>query len=52
MEKSRSWLSRKINGKDSNGSDKVITFTDRERKQLKDGLRDLAKRINACAERI
>lgn len=52
MGKSRSWLSRKLNGKDSNGGDKVVTFTDSERDQLRDGLRDLARRINDCADKI
>lgn len=48
--KSRSWLSQKMNGKDGNGSD--VEFSESEKETLRQGLRDLASRINACADKI
>lgn len=48
--KSRSWLSQKMNGKDGNGSE--VEFSEDEKEILRQGLRDLAKRINACADKI
>ena len=48
--KSRSWLSQKMNGIDGNGSE--TKFSDEEKKILKEGLEDLAKRIRVCANKI
>ena len=45
--KSRSWLHHKLNGTDSSGG-----LTDEEQQILKEGLQDLAKRINVCAEKL
>lgn len=48
--KSRSWLSQKMNGKDGNGSE--VEFSEDEKEILRQGLRDLARRINTCADKI
>ena len=48
--KSRSWLNHKINGIDSNGGKSKIT--EDEKKQLKNALIDLSKRIEACANKL
>jgi len=45
--KSRSWLHHKLNGTDNGGG-----LTKEERQTLKEGLKDLASRINVCAERL
>ena len=48
--KSRSWLSKKINGKGFNGG--VGDFTEEEKEQLKDALFDLSERIRKVAYQI
>ncbi|MGB5941920.1 MAG: DUF5053 domain-containing protein [Leeuwenhoekiella sp.] len=48
--KSRSWLSQKLNGLDSNGG--VGDFSEIEKGQLKEALNDLALRIQKCASEI
>mgnify|MGYP001067729277 CR=1 FL=1 len=45
--KSRSWLHHKLQGTDSQGG-----FTDEEQQDLKLALKDLAKRINHCADNL
>lgn len=48
--KSRSWLSKKMNGKDFNGG--AGDFTPKEKETLKNALIDLSKRINNVANKI
>ncbi len=48
--KSRSWLNHKINGINSNGAKTEISLEEKE--QLKHALKDLAKRIEACADSL
>lgn len=48
--KSSSWLYHKLNGIDGNGG--TGGFTPDEREQLRQSLRDLAQRINHCADNI
>lgn len=48
--KSSSWLYHKLNGIDGNGG--TGGFTPAERDQLRQSLRDLAQRINHCADNI
>lgn len=48
--RSRSWLSQKMNGIDGNGS--KTEFSEKEKKDLKYALNDLADRIRACADKI
>lgn len=48
--KSRSWLSKKMNGKDFNGGEG--DFTEEEKKQLKGALFDLSERIRKVAYQI
>ncbi len=45
--KSRTWLYHKLNGTDSKGG-----FTEEEQLKLKSALKDLANRINACADKL
>lgn len=45
------WLYHKIEGKDTDGNPKE-TFTDEETQKLKEVLKDLAKKIEACAETL
>ncbi len=45
--RSRSWIYHKFEGRDSKGG-----FTEDERLNLKEALKDLAKRIDACAEKL
>ncbi|MFC2610226.1 MAG: DUF5053 domain-containing protein [Capnocytophaga granulosa] len=48
--KSRSWLSKKMNGKDFNGGEG--DFTEEEKEQLKGALFDLSERIRKVAYQI
>jgi hypothetical protein len=48
--KSSSWLYHKLDAIDGNGG--VGGFTEQEAQQLKEALRDLARRINKCADEI
>lgn len=48
--KSRSWLSKKMNGKDFNGGEGG--FSDLEKQTLKDALLDLSHRISTVAKNI
>ena len=48
--KSRSWLNHKINGINSNGVKTEISIEEKE--QLKHALKDLAKRIETCADSL
>lgn len=48
--KSRSWLSKKINGKGFNGGEG--DFTEEEKEQLKGALFDLSERIRKVAYQI
>ena len=48
--KTRSWLSQKMNGRHSNGSE--AKFTSEEKQTLKNALYDLSERIQKCAENI
>lgn len=48
--KTRPWLSQKLNGNLVNG--KPAQFTDSERKQLKNALADIGKRIIKISERL
>jgi hypothetical protein len=48
--KSSSWLYHKLDGIDGNGG--VGGFTEQETQQFKEALRDLARRINQCADEI
>ena len=48
--KSRSWLSKKMNGKGFNGGEG--DFTEEEKKQLKGALFDLSERIRKVAYQI
>lgn len=48
--KSRSWLSKKMNGKDFNGG--TGDFSIEEKEILKNALIDLSKRINTVANKI
>lgn len=48
--KSRSWLSKKMNGKDFNGGDGG--FSTEEKETLRKALIDLSKKINAVANKI
>lgn len=48
--KSRSWLSKKMNGKGFNGGEG--DFTEEEKEQLKDALFDLSERIRKVAYQI
>ena len=48
--KSRSWLSKKMNGKDFNGGEG--DFTPEEKQTLKNALLDLAQRIKTTANNI
>lgn len=48
--RSRSWLSKKMLGKNSNGGD--ADFTEEEKEKLKSALLDLSERIKVCANKI
>lgn len=48
--KSRSWLHQKLDGVNSNGGEGG--FSEIERNQLRNALKDLATRIDAAANRI
>jgi len=48
--KSSSWLYHKMNGIDGNGG--VGGFSPEEAVKMRDALRHLADRINACADKI
>lgn len=48
--RSRSWLHQKLDGINSNGD--AGGFTDAERAQLREALKDLASRISAAADRF
>lgn len=48
--RSRSWLHQKLDGRNSNGGDG--DFTDMEKAQLRDALKDLAHRIDKAADLI
>jgi hypothetical protein len=48
--KSSSWFYHKMDAIDGNGG--VGGFTEQEAQQLKEALRDLARRINQCADEI
>jgi hypothetical protein len=48
--KSSSWLYHKLDAIDGNGG--VGGFTEQEAEQFKEALRDLARRINKCADEI
>ncbi len=48
--RSRSWLHQKLDGINSNGG--AGGFTDAERAQLREALKDLASRISAAADRL
>lgn len=45
--KSRGWLMQKVNGNRVNG--KVATFTDEERRQLREAFQDLSEKMSAIA---
>ena len=48
--KSRSWLHQKLDGKSSNGGEG--DFSEAERIQLREALKDLSRRIDNAAEMI
>lgn len=48
--RSRSWLHQKLDRRSSNGGEG--DFTDAEKVRLRDALKDLARRIDAAADRI
>jgi len=45
--KSRGWLMQKVNGNRVNG--KIAAFTDEERRQFREALQDLSKKMSAVA---
>jgi hypothetical protein len=45
--KSRGWLMQKVNGNKVNG--KIASFTDEERRQFREALQDLSKKMTAVA---
>jgi hypothetical protein len=45
--KSRGWLMQKVNGNRVNG--RIATFTDEERRQFREALQDLSKKMSAIA---
>ena len=49
--KGHSWLYKKIDGHDTDGNP-TETLTEEELGKLKDALKDLAKKINECAEKL
>ena len=51
FKKSRSWLSKKMNGKGFNGEENV-DFTPEEKEQLRGALVDLSERIKKAAYNI
>lgn len=51
FKKSRSWLSKKMNGKGFNGEENV-DFTPEEKEQLRGALVDLSERIKKAAHNI
>lgn len=48
--RSRSWLHHKLDGRSSNGGEG--DFTDAEKAQLREALKDLARRISEAADEI
>ncbi len=48
--RSRSWLHQKLDGRNSNGGEG--DFTDMEKAQLRDALKDLSRRIDKAADLI
>lgn len=47
---SRGWIYQRLNGYDGNGSE--CDFNDSQKGKLKEALRDLASKLNDCAEKI
>ena len=45
--KSRAWLMQKVNGNRVNG--RIAAFTDEERRQFREALQDLSKKMSAIA---
>jgi len=50
FDRSRSWMYHKLDGTDGCGAED--RFSETEKETLRHALRDLADRINACADRV